>query len=176
MIYLGSDHGGYELKEKVKQWLHDSGYEYKDMGPDHLDPADDFPVYAFAVAEAVADQNDPEEPWDKQSKGILICRSSFGVVIAANKVIGIRAASIFDEKGAKQCRTNDDVNILGLSGDWMTDEQAHAILKTWLATEFTHAERHQRRLDQISAYEIGGEEDGCCGGGGEGCCGNCSRT
>lgn len=166
MIYIGSDHGGYELKEKVKKWLIEAGHEIQDVGPDHIDPEDDYPVYAFQVAEAVGSTDNPEKPWKDRNKGILICRSSVGVVIAANKVIGVRAASLYDETVAKHSRTNDDVNVMGLSGDWMTDDaKAQLIIKTWLTTEFTHETRHQRRIDEISEYEQS-SCGGCCGGGG----------
>ena len=166
MIYLGADHGGFGLKEKIKTWLKDWGYEFTDKGALKLDPEDDYPDFAFAVADEVSSHSDPAKPWEEQDKGILLCRSAAGMIIAANKVPGIRAAAAYDVKGAVQPRTNDDVNILGLSGDWLDDQTAKAIIKAFLETEYSHGERHQRRLDKITEAEIDG---GCCGGE----CGNC---
>ena len=173
MIYLGSDHGGFALKEKLKTWLTEWGFAFKDEGPAALDPEDDFPDYGFAVADEVGAYDRQSLPWKDRTKGILLCRSAAGMVIAANKVAGVRAAIGFDVKSAKQGRTNDDVNVLGLSGDWLDDNQAKEIVKTFLETEYPHEERHQRRLDKITAREqLSG---GCCGGGGcgDGGCGGC---
>src|ERR1700749_3899619 len=84
-IFIGADHRGFELKNQVKQWLGSQSHTVTDCGNDHLDPADDYPIISFVVAEQVAS--------DKSSFGILICGSSIGVTIAANKVKGIRAAA-----------------------------------------------------------------------------------
>lgn len=153
MIYLGADHGGYALKETIKEWLQEWNLEYTDMGPMSLDPNDDYPVYAFAVAEQVGGADDAALPWGQRPKGILLCRSAIGVVMAANKVKHVRAAAATDVKAAEHARTNDDVNVLGLSGDWMTPELAKQILQTWLTTEFSGEARHLRRIELINAFE-----------------------
>lgn len=147
MIYLGCDHGGLELKEQMKQWLDEWDMSYEDLGAHTMDPNDDYPDFAFAVAEHVA--VDPQK-----HKGVLACRSAAGVIIAANKVRGVRAVSAFNEESAKHAREHNDANVLGLSGDWMELNQAKAVLHTWLTTEFSGEDRHQRRIDQITAYEI----------------------
>lgn len=144
-IYLGADHGGYELKEKAKSWLHDWGYQYEDLGAHRFDPADDYPHYAFAVAEKVA-----QEP---EAVGVLLCRSGGGVTIAANKVKGVRAVPVNSEQEAIHAREHNNANVISLSGDWLGDEQAQVILKRYLVTSFTAEERHQRRLAQIAQYE-----------------------
>lgn len=146
MIYLGADHGGFELKKKIKKWLDEWGYEYEDLGAHVNDPDDDYPQFAFAVAEAVAE--DPEE-----HKGILGCRSAGGVVIAANKVKGVRAVASLNEESAEHSREHNDANVVGLSGDWLTDEEAKAILETWLDTSASPEKRHVRRRTQIAQYE-----------------------
>lgn len=149
MIYLGSDHGGFQLKEKIRQWLKEWKFEYQDLGAHSLDPEDDYPRFAFAVAEKVASVNN--------SKGILTCRSAAGVVIAANKVKNVRAVAVYDTKGAKHSREHNDANVIALSGDWSTDDEVKGILKVWLNTKFSNEPRHKRRIEQIGEYEMIGK-------------------
>lgn len=144
-IYLGADHGGYQLKEKTKQWLTEWGYEYQDLGAHQLDPADDYPQFAFAVAENVA-QN-------PGSLGVLLCRSGAGVSISANKVKGVRATPAYSVPQIVQDRDHDDINVVTLAGNWLSDQEAQQLLKAFLETPYPRVERHQRRLDQISKYE-----------------------
>lgn len=145
MIYLGSDHGGFELKESIKEFLKNKKYDYKDLGNLVYDKSDDYPKYAFKVAETVSKE--------KNSLGILFCRSSGGVVIAANKVNGIRAVSAHDIKTAEHAKEHNNANILALPGDWITKEEAVKIVGIFLKTEFTKEERHIRRLNEITSYE-----------------------
>lgn len=167
MIYLGADHGGYKLKEKVKEWLADWKLKYEDLGPHKLDPDDDYPEYAFAVAERVSREDAMTDNWKDRAKGILICRSAGGVVIAANKVKDVRAVAVVDLKSAQHSRAHNDANVLGLSGDWMSETEAKSIIKIWLSTEFSGEEKHLRRINQIREKEF---MEGCCGGG---CGGHC---
>ena len=156
MIYIGSDHGGYQLKQKIKQWLRKWGESFEDLGNKTLDMADDYPQYALAVAEKVADEeklNKSATIWRNRSKGILICRSAVGMVIAANKVKDVRAVAVADLKSSKHSREHNDANVLGLSGDWMSEAQAKDIVKVWLDSEFSHEKRHERRVDQIREKE-----------------------
>lgn len=145
MIYIGADHGGFELKKKVKTWLEEWGYDYQDIGNRIYDIEDDYPKYAIEVAKRVAE--------DEKNRGILICRSAVGMVIAANKIKGIRAAAVYDEKTARLCREHNDANIIGLSGDRLSDFQAKKILKIFLETEFSDEARHKRRVEQIGEIE-----------------------
>lgn len=165
-IYVGSDHGGFALKERVKQWLTAKKFAFEDMGAKKLDPQDDYPQFAFAVAEAVSGNYDETKRWGDRTKGIVLCRSAAGVVIAANKVPGIRAAAVFDVRGTIRAREHDDVNVIGISGDWTDEKTTEAIIQAFLETQFSSEPRHARRVAQISEYE-----SSCCGGGnGGGCC------
>lgn len=161
MIYLGADHGGYDLKEKIKEWLTQNHYSFEDLGNAAFDPADDYQEFAFRVAEKVAGEEKKlgsrqqaiGNSWKDEPKGVLLCRSAAGMVIAANKVKGIRAVSAFDEESAAHSRKHNNSNILALSGDRLNDSEACAILKVWLETEFSNLERHVRRLRVIGEYE-----------------------
>ncbi len=157
MVYLGSDHGGFDLKEKIKKWLTLWEYAWEDMGNTYYDQEDDYPQFAFAVAEKIVEEEEKGKkfpvPWKDRPKGIVCCRSSAGIVIAANKVIGARAAVSNSVRSAKHNRSHNDVNILALSGDWLEDYQAKKVIKVWLETEFSGEERHVRRLKQIEEYE-----------------------
>ncbi len=159
MIYLGADHGGFSLKEQIKKWLDEWGERYEDCGAHTLDPNDDYPQYAFIVGERVSIY---------KAKGIIVCRSSGGVVIAANKVKGARAVACWDERSARHAREHNDANILALPGDWIDETMAKSIIHIFLSTPFSNEERHTRRIQQIMEYELMGEwSDECCGGG---CC------
>ncbi len=152
-VYLGADHGGFELKEKVKAWLSEWRIEYEDMGPETFDPKDDYPVYAFNVAERVGKEDDFMKPWSERTAGILVCRSAVGVTIAANKVKGVLAGAAYDTKTAHHARTNDNINVLCLSGDWMSELEAQEIVRIFFSTEFSGDERHKRRLEMIRKEE-----------------------
>jgi ribose 5-phosphate isomerase B len=146
-VYLGADHGGYELKEKIKKFLQDKNYEVEDCGAFSYDAEDDYPDFTFPVAEKVS--MDPR----REDKGILLCRSSGGVIIAANKVKGIRAVSVVDVKSAKHAREHNNANVIGLSGDWMTEDQAKEAVSAFLTTPFSTEPRHARRLEKIAAHD-----------------------
>ncbi len=145
MIYLGADHGGYKLKEKIKSFLKESNYDYEDLGNLEYDKDDDYPDYAFKVAEKVSK--------NKNNKGILLCRSSGGMVIAANKVKNIRAVSVIDEKSVKHAVQHNNANIIALPGDWITADKAKKLVKLFLTIKFSKEKRHVRRLKKIIKYE-----------------------
>lgn len=157
MIYLGSDHGGFDLKEKIKKWLTKWEYTWEDLGNDVYEKEDDYPEFAQKAARKVVEEeksgNQYPKPWKDRPKGIITCRSAAGMVIAANKINGARCATAFDSRSAQHCRLHNDVNILALSGDWLDEFQAKKILKIWLETEFSGEERHVRRLKLIEVYE-----------------------
>ncbi len=149
VLYLGADHGGYALKETIKTALTAWGYAWEDEGNTVLDPSDDYPLYALAVAKKVArDQQN-----GKDAKGILACRTAAGMAIAANKVKGIRAVVPHDIKSAILSREHNDANILVLAGDFLREKEAREMVKVWLESEFTSEERHRRRLEQIKKIE-----------------------
>ena len=145
MIYLGSDHAGHELKLEIAAYLEERGEEFKDLGNTISDPGDDYPDYAFAVAEAVAK--------DADAFGILACGSAQGVCIAANKVRGVRAAAVATPDEARLTREHNAANVLCLSGWNRTIDEAKPVIDAFLSTEFTDEERHLRRLAKISEYE-----------------------
>jgi len=152
MIYLAADHAGFELKEKVKEYLKQKGHEIEDLGAHTLDKNDDYPDYGAAVANKVSA--------DQQSRGILFCGSAEGICIAANKVRGIRAVPVWTPINAKMSREHNDANVLCLSGGQtlspipgLSFEEAEEIVDVWLATPFSGAERHLRRIGKISALE-----------------------
>lgn len=143
MIAIGSDHGGYELKEELKKCLEEEGLEYKDYGAFSKERVD-YPLIAKEVSKAVA-TNECE-------KGILICRSGYGMAMVANKFKGVRSAPCFCVKAAQFSRLHNNTNVLSLGADYVTVDEAKEILKTWLGTEFEGG-RHQERLDLVSEIE-----------------------
>jgi ribose 5-phosphate isomerase B len=141
-IAIGSDHAGFELKEKVKKYLTKKGFEIKDFGTYSRDSVD-YPLFGFSVAERVA-----KKEFDF---GILVCFTGNGMTIAANKVKGIRAALCLNPEMAKLARQHNDANILSLAAKYSSDNFKE-ILENWLDSEFEGG-RHKRRLDKIKKYE-----------------------
>ena len=146
MIYLGADHRGYNLKEALKIYLKELGYDFDDLGALEIKFDDDYSDYAIFVAQKVS-QN------PKENIGILICGSGVGVDIVANKFKGVRSAFLFDTQQARMSRNDDDTNVLSLSADFTDENLAKEILKIWLETPFSRLERHVRRLTKIKEIE-----------------------
>ncbi|RJQ32023.1 RpiB/LacA/LacB family sugar-phosphate isomerase [Candidatus Parcubacteria bacterium] len=142
MLYIGADHRGYKLKEEVKKFLIEKGYEFLDMGNSVYDPNDDYTDFAKLVAQKVSDS-------DNQSKGILICGSGVGVDITANKFKGVRSALADDIETAKQSREHDDTNILSLPADEVGFGLAKEIITAWLETPFSNGEKYKRRIGKM---------------------------
>ncbi|RKI40643.1 ribose 5-phosphate isomerase B [bacterium D16-51] len=140
MIALGSDHGGYRLKQEIIQYLEKQKLEYKDYGCDSEESCD-YPVYAKKVAEAIVS--------GECDRGILICGTGIGISIAANKVKGIRAALCHDTFSAQATREHNDANILALGARVVGSGLALKIVDTFLHTEFSDDERHKNRIRQI---------------------------
>lgn len=156
-VWLGGDHGGYQLKEQIKTWLAAWGYDYQDLGPVKLDPEDDYPQFAAAVAEKIAAasvgfQADDDALQTKQL-GILVCRSGGGVTIVANKLPGVRAVAAASPKEASHAREHNNANVISLSGDWMDETTTQETVKTFLTTPFSPEPRHHRRVMMISDLE-----------------------
>lgn len=147
-IYLGSDHGGFDLKEEFGQYLltNHADFQIEDCGTLVFEPTDDYPAFAFKVAEKVASDAD-------EALGILLCRSGSGVVIAANKVKGIRAVELYDEKIAVHAKSHNHANVIAFSGDYLSLEEMIRFFEIFLSTAHDTSERHQRRIDQIISYE-----------------------
>ena len=140
MIAIGSDHGGYALKEEIKAHLEKRGLEYKDFGC-HSEESCDYPEIGHAVAHAVAD--------GECDQGILICGTGIGISISANKVPGIRAALCTDCFMAEATRQHNNANILALGGRVVGAGLALKIVDTFLDTPFSNEERHIRRIEKI---------------------------
>ena len=140
MIALGSDHGGYEMKEEIKKHLDTRGLEYRDYGCNGPESVD-YPVYAKKVARAILD--------GECEKGIVICGTGIGISITANKIKGIRAALCSDCYSVEATRLHNDANVLALGGRVIGIELAKKIVDTFLDTEFSGGERHVRRISMM---------------------------
>lgn len=146
MIYLGADHRGYYLKEKIKKFLVSQKIEFKDLGNFSYQKDDDYPDFAALVAQQVL-----KKP--KTDLGIVICGSGQGVNIVANKYPRVRAALCLSRWMAQKARQDDNVNVLSLAAD-LTDEQtALGIVKTFIITKYTKKTRYQKRLQKIFRLE-----------------------
>lgn len=141
-IAIGSDHGGYELKENIKSYLDDKKIDYVDFGT-HSTSSVDYPDYGKKVGLAVT-----KEDFDF---GIVICGTGIGISIAANKVKGVRAALVYDEQTARLAKEHNSANIIALGGRTTTKETAISILETFMQAKFET--RHQTRLDKIKEIE-----------------------
>ncbi len=146
MIYVGADHRGFELKAKVNNWLKRRGYEFEDVGAYEYDRGDDYVDFAIDVAQKVARNPDAH-------RGIAICGSGVGVEIAANKVMGVRCGLGFEEDQVHAGRKDDNMNMLALAADNVTEEEVLCMLEQFLTTEFVMSERYVRRLDKIKRFE-----------------------
>lgn len=143
-IAIGADHGGFELKKRILEYLNGTGDTVVDLGTHSAEPVD-YPDYAKAVAEAIL-QGEVE-------LGILVCGSGVGASIAANKFAGIRAALCHDTYSARQSREDDDANVLCLGARVIGPALALEVVRTFLASRFSEAERHRRRLAKIAEFE-----------------------
>ncbi|MFA4843828.1 MAG: ribose 5-phosphate isomerase B [Candidatus Margulisiibacteriota bacterium] len=139
-IAIGSDHGGFKLKEAIKRYLAGKKIVFKDFGT-YSDESCDYPDYAYPVARAVAKK--------KFTRGILVCGSGVGVTITANRVRGVRAVNAYSEYTAKQSREHGDANVLCLGGHAVQPAKALKIVALWLKTQFSGEARHLRRIRKI---------------------------
>jgi ribose 5-phosphate isomerase B len=143
-IAVGADHGGFELKEQVKQFLLDQGHEVEDFGCNSTSSVD-YNDFAIPVAQSVRD--------GKNDRGILICGTGIGMSVQANKVKGVRAALVHDLFTAKATRLHNDSNVLTMGGRIVGVGLALEIVNVWVNTEFSNEERHIRRISKITDYE-----------------------
>ncbi|HZE41918.1 MAG TPA: ribose-5-phosphate isomerase [Stackebrandtia sp.] len=144
-VYIGSDHAGYELKNALADHLKAAGHDVVDVGPRAYDAEDDYPPYCLNTAARVVA--------DPDSLGIVLGGSGNGEQIAANKVPGVRAALAWKPEIAHLARQHNNANVLSLGARMHTVDEAIAMADEFLATPFSAADRHQRRIDQLSAYE-----------------------
>jgi ribose 5-phosphate isomerase B len=144
-IAIGSDHRGFEAKQRIVVTLHQLGHEVMDVGAFGRESVD-YPDFAFQVATAVGE--------GRAERGILICGTGIGMCIAANKVRGVRAAPCHDHITAEMSRRHNDANILCLSADLLGEEQIDRMIRIWLETAFEGG-RHSRRVGKITRFEAG---------------------
>ena len=143
-IAMACDHGAVELKNKLKAHLQEKGMEVVDFGT-HTTDSCDYPDYIAPAAQAVAS--------GECERGIVLCTTGIGVSIVANKIKGIRCALLSDTVTARLTREHNDTNMMALGAAVTGPMLAQEIVDIWLATEFSHAERHQRRIDKVMALE-----------------------
>ncbi|GAA2233227.1 ribose-5-phosphate isomerase [Rarobacter faecitabidus] len=144
-VHIGTDHAGFELKEYLREQLAADGHDVVDHGSFEYDIEDDYPAFCFAAAEAVVAE--------AGSLGIVIGGSGNGEQIAANKVRGVRAALAWSVETARLSRQHNDANVVAVGARQHTAAEALEIVRAYLAEPFTGLARHQRRIDQVSAYE-----------------------
>lgn len=144
-IGICTDHGGFELKETLAAKLRAAGHQLTDYGAFSLDPQDDYPDFVVPLAKAVTAGT--------VDRGIAVCGSGVGASVCANKVTGVRAALIADHFSARQGVEDDHMNILCLGGRTVGPSLAWDLVETFLAAEFSQAERHLRRLSKVAALE-----------------------
>lgn len=142
-IAIGSDHAGYEDKEKIKRQLDEMGVEYEDVGTNSPESVD-YPIYAKKVAEKVAG--------GEAEQGILVCGSGNGMQIAANKIRGVRAALAWNEETARLARRHNNSNVLSVPARMISPEEVSKVVESYLNAEFEGG-RHARRVDEISELE-----------------------
>lgn len=143
-LTIGSDHAGFDLKQTLIPFLKELGHEVEDLGTNDTAPVD-YPDYAEAVGNALRK--------GRADRGILICGSGIGASIAANKLPGVRAGLAHDTYSAHQGVEHDDMNVLVLGGRIIGIETARELVKAFLSAEFSHDQRHQKRLDKVIALE-----------------------
>ena len=144
MIVIASDHGGYSLKQELMAHLKEKGVEFEDIGT-YSEASCNYPEYAERAARGVAE--------GKYEKGILVCGTGIGMSLAANKIPGIRCALLSDVMSARLTREHNDTNMMAIGAGVTGEMLALEIVDTWLNTAFSHAERHQRRIDKVMALE-----------------------
>ena len=143
-IAIGCDHGALDLKNAVIAHLEKQGHEVVNFGTDTLDSCD-YPDFAAPAAKAVAS--------GECEKGIVLCTTGIGVSITCNKVKGIRCALLSDVMSARMTREHNDTNMMAIGAGVVGQMLALEIVDTWVGTEFSHQERHQRRIDKVMALE-----------------------
>jgi len=144
-VGIATDHGGFGLKQELIAHLREAGHDVVDFGADSANPGDDYPDFVIPLARAVAA--------GKVERGVAICGSGVGASVCANKIAGVRAGLIHDHFAAKQGVEDDHMNIICMGGRTVGAAVAQDLLDTFLAAEFSQAERHLRRLGKVASLE-----------------------
>jgi ribose 5-phosphate isomerase B len=147
-IYLGSDHQGFYAKAKIEDFLMKNNYLVDDIGDNKLDPNDDYPIFAQRVVNNLLSSDDSDP------RGILLCGSGQGMVIAANRFKGIRACLGWDIKSVKDSRNDEDSNVLCLPAQVLNTQESLDIISQWLETPFSKAPRHIRRIRELDEMSL----------------------
>ena len=147
-VHIGTDHAGFELKNRLVTVLRSKGHEVTDHGAHEYDALDDYPPFCTDVGEAVVA--------DPASLGVVIGGSGNGEQIAANKVAGVRAALVWNEDTARLAREHNDANVISVGARQHSEEELEALIDLFLAEPFSGEERHQRRIDLVARYETTG--------------------
>jgi ribose 5-phosphate isomerase B len=150
-VGVAADHGGLELKEKLREYLRQGGFEVVDFGAKQMDKDDDYPDYVIPLARAVARGS--------VERGVAVCGSGVGASVAANKIEGVRAAVITDVFSAHQGVEDDDMNIICLDGRVIAEKLAKDLVKAFLKAEYVPNMRHKRRLDKVRELEKRNENE-----------------
>ncbi len=146
-VYIGSDHRGFELKEQIKEWLAQEGYEVEDVGNHIFDPEDDYIDYALKVAESI-------EGGEAGDRGILLCGSGHGVEMVANRFKNVRAILSFNQEVTVQARRHEDANVITIPAEWVAPEEAIERVRLFLGTEKSEEDRHARRRSKIANLRV----------------------
>lgn len=153
-IYIGSDHNGHDLKNKMVNYLKSIGHDVVDEGDESKDPNDDFPVFASRVVHGLFADDDFDHMQTGNVRGVLICGSGQGMVIAANRFKGIRAGLIYNDHSARSTRHDEDSNVAAFPSELFDENESWKhLLDTWLNESFAGAARYKRRnkqLDELS--------------------------
>ena len=147
-VAVGADHAGYSLKGEIVSWLESAGHQINDLGAHYLDPDDDYPDFAVAVAASVAAA--------EVERGILVCGSGVGACITANKIKGIRACLCHDTYSARQGVEHDDMNVICIGGRIIGTDLARFVIQEFLDAKFIPEPRFKRRLDKMIRVEQNG--------------------
>lgn len=153
-VYLATDHAGFALKEKVKEYLLQEGYKVEDCGAYQYNKDDDYPDFIAKVGEAICSDQ-------KNSRGIIFGKSGAGEAIVANKYKGVRAFLAVNEKNVLLARKHNDANVISLGSEIVSVEQAKKLAKLFLTTPLSKEDRHVRRIEKIKAIEEG-DACSCC--------------
>jgi ribose 5-phosphate isomerase B len=145
MIYLGSDHAGLEMKEKLNNFLKNKKLDFVDLGPFEYDSKDDYPDFATNVCKAVLK--------NKNNKGILICGAGHGMNIASNKFKGINASICWNKRSVECAKSHNGINVLCLPGRLISEKEGKNIVNVWLKTKVSSEKRHKRRLAKVIKIE-----------------------
>lgn len=148
MLYLAADHNGYEVKEKIKQYLTQKGVAFEDVGPYRYDKDDDYPDFAYAAAKKVAEDGE-------RNRGIVICGSGVGTALVSNKVKGAYCAQVFNRKMAQGAREHNGVNMISMGTQYMDESEMLGAIEEFLKSPAKTAERHVRRFKKILQVEEG---------------------